>query len=612
MKEIKLISLHLENFMRFRDFTFEPKGDNATIRGPNKAGKTTQASAFSYLLFDKDLAGNSPGNFSLKTRLDGQILPNVDHTVTGILEVDGVPLTLQKIYKEKWLKKRKVLTGHTTEYSIDEVPVLKKAYMAKIEEIIPETTFKLLTSVTHFANMKWEDRRKILFQICEGLTEEGLEDAEKQKKILASQRVKINEKKDQIQPRIDEKNRELAAIAELNQPEIQARIDSLEKQIQDIKSDSTVAVMQKEQAELETKLSQIEAGQEKKKQEASVGIIEKMNQLKDARADKNRICYGLDIEVDAQSGIIESAEKGIQCLYSEWDHLIAENPDILDLCPTCQKPFTPDEKEAVVAEFNLQQSEKKEGINEQGKESKNRKKGAEITKTKLEADLKTERAVLAEIEGTLKEMKAELENILSPPDMQKEDIEIGGINQRIREIEIVLRQEDRKYDTKTIESDLKIERAKIAIIDAGSVHTARIKELGIEEKTLAAQIEELESRLFKAEERIKKEAEIVEDKVNEMFDGVQFSLFDIKLNDSIVPCCKILLENNEWGHGTSTGQEIIAGIEMVRVLQEHNQMRCPIFLDRAEALTIPLPEMSCQIIKLKADEDCEKLSITDE
>ena len=183
MKEIKLNSLHLKNFMKFRNFTFEPKERNATIKGPNKAGKTTIASAFSYLLFGKDICGHTENSFSLKTKDDNDaIIPMIDHIVDGELTDNDVPLKLKKNYQETRTKKNRKLTGHTTSYWIDDEPdILKKDYTARVGEIISPELFKILTSVTYFAGLAEQDRRRQLFQLCEGLSENELHKAEKQK-----------------------------------------------------------------------------------------------------------------------------------------------------------------------------------------------------------------------------------------------------------------------------------------------------------------------------------------------------------------------------------------------------------------------------------------------
>ena len=81
--------------------------------------------AFLWLLFDKDSQNNS--NFNIKTLdQDGNVIHGLEHEVTAKLSIDGKVVELQKIYKEKWTKKRgeaeRTLTGHITDYFINNVP----------------------------------------------------------------------------------------------------------------------------------------------------------------------------------------------------------------------------------------------------------------------------------------------------------------------------------------------------------------------------------------------------------------------------------------------------------------------------------------------------------
>src|SRR5699024_7569264 len=106
----------------------------------------------SWLLFGKDSHGRS--TFSVQTLVDGKPLDGVDHEVEGTFTVDGEYLTLKRVYKQVWTKKRgspeAALTGHTTDYYADGVPVQKKAYDELIAEIADEATWRLLSDPNAF------------------------------------------------------------------------------------------------------------------------------------------------------------------------------------------------------------------------------------------------------------------------------------------------------------------------------------------------------------------------------------------------------------------------------------------------------------------------------
>ena len=58
MKEMILKELHLENFQKFKNQTFQFGSVETHIHGENRAGKTTIQSAMLWLLFGKDANGN--------------------------------------------------------------------------------------------------------------------------------------------------------------------------------------------------------------------------------------------------------------------------------------------------------------------------------------------------------------------------------------------------------------------------------------------------------------------------------------------------------------------------------------------------------------------------
>jgi hypothetical protein len=87
------------------------------------------------------------------------------------------PVNLRKRFQEKWTKKRGSATaefsGHTTDYFIDDVPSKKKEYQDKVDSIVNENVFKLLTSPSYFnEQLQWQDRRKTLLDICGDITTE--------------------------------------------------------------------------------------------------------------------------------------------------------------------------------------------------------------------------------------------------------------------------------------------------------------------------------------------------------------------------------------------------------------------------------------------------------
>src|SRR5271157_1287183 len=104
MKEIRLDKLVLSNFQG-GSVVIDAECEDLNIFAANAAGKTRLASAFSWLLFNKDSLGRS--DFSIKTiGEDGEVEHGVVHSVEGTLMADGAKTVLKKSYSENWVKKR--------------------------------------------------------------------------------------------------------------------------------------------------------------------------------------------------------------------------------------------------------------------------------------------------------------------------------------------------------------------------------------------------------------------------------------------------------------------------------------------------------------------------
>ena len=177
--ELKLISLEIENFKGFRHAKFDFGGQDASIYGQNGAGKTSVYDAVTWLLFGKDSRGKS--DFDIKPLTsEGDVK---DHgavtSVEALFSIDGREKKLARSYREVWSQRRgnpeASFDGHTSEYFIDGVPMKKSEFARQAGEIVPEDVFRLLTSVSYFAEeLPWQKRRAALFDLAAVATDEEI------------------------------------------------------------------------------------------------------------------------------------------------------------------------------------------------------------------------------------------------------------------------------------------------------------------------------------------------------------------------------------------------------------------------------------------------------
>ena len=166
--KLKIRSLHMENFKGIKslDVNFSNK---TSIKGQNAAGKTTIFDAFTWLLFNKNSAGEEKFNVRPLDK-DGHRIDNVEIKVVGVIEVDGKEVELSKVQKQNWVKKRGTdtvtLQGNVNSFEIDGYPKSEadfKAYVSNLAQ--SDDMFKMLTNPQYFSSLKWKDQRDILMKL---------------------------------------------------------------------------------------------------------------------------------------------------------------------------------------------------------------------------------------------------------------------------------------------------------------------------------------------------------------------------------------------------------------------------------------------------------------
>lgn len=118
---------------------FEP-GENWIIK-PNKDGKTSRATGISWLLYGKDLDGNS------RFDVESNNVEDPKTKVTIVLDVDG---------------KEVVLSKSPGAWTYDKLEVKKNVFESMLSNIASLETLELLSSPFAFMSLHWETRRNIL------------------------------------------------------------------------------------------------------------------------------------------------------------------------------------------------------------------------------------------------------------------------------------------------------------------------------------------------------------------------------------------------------------------------------------------------------------------
>ncbi|RXM75332.1 recombinase RecF [Clostridium tetani] len=638
-KQIFLKKLILKNFKGIKDLTID-LSKVTNIFGENATGKTTIFDAFNWLLFDKDSKDRT--TFEIKTLdKDNNVIHGLEHEATGVLSIDGSEITLSKIYKEKWTKKRgeaeKQLTGHETLYNIDDVPVKKKDYQEKINEIIDENLFKLITNPLYFGtNMKWQDRRNVLLDIIGDITDErvinsktnlkpllkilGDKDIDTIKKSIAAKKKRLNDEIKAIPIRIDEANNSIKEVdfeaLDFRKRGVVAGIKSLEDQLLDNSKVNDEVLKEKDKLySMKSKLSDMEYKADTEKDKPKRKLQDKLSCL---NLDISKLEYSIKSLKTSKDNIEFDIEKHTKLCDEEREKWFEENTKVFEfdesncICPTCKRPFSEEEiegkKQELEQNFNSNKAEILKAIQDKGKFYKRHLEKEQEKLESINSDIDSKNKELEKLKAEAQDLKKEIDNF-KPKDTLESNKEYQDLKVQISELGKKVQQpitvNNQVQELKERKSKLEIEleevNKELAYKEQNEKTKARIIELQEEERELAEQIAQLEGQEFLCEEFIKTKVELLEASINSKFKYVSFKLFDTQVNGGINECCEALVNGVPFGNA-NTASQINAGLDIINALSEHYEVQAPIFIDNRESVN-SLIETDSQVINLIVSKD---------
>lgn len=635
MNEIRILELSLRNFKGIKDFTLSPEGKNVNVYGDNATGKTTLMDAFLWLLFDKDSQNSS--NFNIKT-LDksGNVIHGLEHEVKARLEIDGKTIELQKIYKEKWTKKRgeaeRTLTGHTTNHFINNVPKNKTEYENYLSQIIDEETFKILTNPLHFnTNLHWKDRRNLALNICgeveikeifnrnrelsqlEHLLEgKSIDDL---KAEMTSRRRKLNEELKAIPYRIDELSR---GDIEVDVEALTKGRKELESKLDEIKSSKGVDYEFRLRG-INGTIKMLELKKEELKQDAIKDLRENLNNLleeitkinKEYQKEDQELNNIIDKETQLGKEHIE-IEKQLAQLREDFKKL--RDTDFKEdstICPTCKQSLPLDEIESLRSEFEENKTIKLNEINVTGKELSKKLKEIEGKLEKLKEERLVEKAGYHEmLYGILQGKKAEKEelekeianiDVTTLPEYKEIQEKLSKLHSEKEELEELSKSQDNTKQVLELESQIAEINKELARVDLAKENEKRIEELKDRERELANMVAKTEKIEFLCDQYIITKAELLEDKLNSKFKTVKFKLFDIQVNGGINETF-VTTVNGVPFEDLNNAMKINAGLDIINTLTDYYNFKAPIFIDNRESVN-EIVDINSQVINLIVSKD---------
>lgn len=633
---MKLLKLNLQNFKGIRNSEFDFGGIDATIYGDNATGKTTVFDSLCWLLFGKDSLDRA--DFEIKTLENGEPIHKVNHEVEAeFLNDDGNSFTLRRVYREKYSSPRGVdtkLTGHTTDYFINEVPVKEKEYKQYINDVIAEDVFKLITNPLYFNEQySWQNRRKLLLEISGDIKDDEVINSrseltrlaellngrtvDEQRKIVAAKKTAINKELDMIPVRIDEALRNKADIA-TSESKLKTDIETLNKSIDELESQKATIINGFSSTEKRSKIDEI--GRQLKTRQSEVLSIynsEKqrkrgeyealLTQLKIIESEHDRYTdRAYDLAKD-----IERESKRIETLQAEFDTFNAQEFN-KEACPTCGQPLPEDKQAELEAAFNSEKAAKLEewqSLIESAKKLKaNYEEQREVLLVKadgltkeIEDKTKAYETKFKEYESYLepnieddpdyKELKAELFLLELDEGEEADDKEVARLDEEIssvKEKRAALETELNKY---TLNADIQ----------------KRVIELESQQQKLAAEKNLLDETSFLIDEFVKAKVDMLEESINSHFEYARFKMFNVLVNGNIEECCETTYKGVPY-RSMNNAARMNVGLDIINALTKFYNVTAPVFIDNAEAVT-DFIKCNSQTIKLFVDADFKELTM---
>lgn len=639
MKTLRLNRLTLANFKGIRNFTLEPNGADCMVYGANEAGKTSLVDAYQWLLFGRD--SQNRADFGIKT-LDqnSQPITGLDHEVEAVFDLNGRQLTLRRVFAEKWTKKRgsatATFTGHETTYFIDGVPCKEKEYQDRVAIIADEATFRLLTDPYHFnRNLSWQERRRILLEVCGYISDQEVISSDHSlsklpsilagrsmddyRKIVQARMSKINQELKEIPTRIDEATRALPDVPDIDEAELQSQLKALSDQLAakqavlaQVSSGGSVAEARVALREYEAEIQRLRNEQARKQAERQAEIrkafFDAQEKLRQIEAERNMAVRRLSILALE----IEHLDAEIADLRKRWHERHQEEFVFTQdsTCPTCGRPlpeeYLAEAREKALANFNLAKAQHLEEITDAGK----RRRAERDTMAAERNELVTK---LAEFEEQIAEAKAEAERLEADSDALaiqwaksvEEDPAFVALLRKKDEMEAEIARLQAGSQEAVVKTSREIDGLRIRIngpkthlvlLQTRKAGLIRIEQLKAQEKALAAEYERLEGELYLCEQFVRTKVNLLEDRINSKFRYARFKLFETQVNGGIAETCVTLYKGVPYPD-LNGAAKVQIGLDIIKTLSEHYGFRAPIFVDERESIS-ELPPVGSQVISL--------------
>lgn len=607
---MKLIKMVLRNFMAYPEAEID-FSDITKISGRNGAGKSSIASAYTWVLFDCNY--NLKSSPTVRREVAGSPVMDSDVEVTLIFDLDGKEISMRKI-QHRTVSKDGASYKDDNKYFINDVPKKKAEFETYLG--IEMGLLKSCSNQEAFLAKKADEMRAYLFSLSESFSDmyvcleneslHGL--AEKLKNYSVEELSAMNKKKKSdiekelpvLDGQIKEKERDIKLKSDMDVSDLELQRNALKEQIEENlkkQADSQNILKDYESAtagimELKFKLSDMQ-------NQANNVLSEKVRKIRSEIADKTAEKRRLEIESDNYSRKVEILTDSIKRLKEDKQKMAElwkqEKARIFDenstVCVYCGQEYPEDKKEQLRSEFDVRKEAELKRITDKGMSLKKTIEEDKQEVEKLNDSLKDTTEYIRNIEEEIQLLREKEAKIPVAVDISGTE-EYKVIQSQIAEKEKYLEQfgnaSDLKAQLKQEESELNEQlracEQKIAQSDT-SAEEERLEELKAKKIDLGQKKTDAEHILDLLAELEKKKNELLSDEINSHFGLVKWKLFENAKNGNYKSVCIPQVDGKSILTTISNkGNRILGKLDICRSVQKIEGISVPIWLDDCESL----------------------------
>lgn len=632
-------SLTLLNFKGVRAMHVDFGEGLTIISGRNATGKTSIADSIMWVLFDKGYDGNKlePKTYNK----EGQIIKEIPHEVELTLSVDGEDTVLKRSLTDSWKGEE---CRNTFKYYVNGEIYTAGDFKNVVDSICPEDVFRLCSSTRDFVCRPWQEQRNKLQALVGNITTDDItqgdekfdfvvealrkQDIDKYVHHIKYKRKEVQEQLDAVPIRLEELNKSLPEAQDwealsTEKAQLNEKLVELANKMQEIRTGGADKVRldairkkidfaEKRKRNMEQGALNLSTEIATKHQSdiltANAAVASAQRLVDDLKAEmkglnETKIHAGKQKE-ECEKQANEINQKTDEANASTWEWNAEDG-----ICPHCGQPLPAEDVERIKKEsernFNNRKANTLKKLDEDFDKLQetytNLKKILEDADKNMQENMNNMTAAQKQLkEAEFKKLEVDADKPKTYEQILAEKEEYQQVVKELADLQAELDKpsETSSEETAKMLAELEKEREHIGIRynevlellgtkESFDRITDRIAEINEDKVNYQTQLDELDEKLDIASEYNQKACQLLEDRINEHFSYVKFSLFKTNLKGEREITCECYHDGVPYRR-LNTAAKVNAGIDIAYTFAKYNEIEVPMLLDECESVNHPI------------------------